>query len=52
LTVGEQSLPPWIDRPPLHQTYPVPLAISADALAAAADQWAGENRVYPRRDLA
>ncbi|NYF57139.1 WapI family immunity protein [Micromonospora purpureochromogenes] len=45
-----ESLPPWIDRPPLAQVYPVPLRVSAAQVLTAADQWERAVRAYPRRD--
>ncbi|WP_433390399.1 WapI family immunity protein [Micromonospora sp. KLBMP9576] len=46
------SLPPWLPRRPLNAVYPLTLAVSADALAAAARQWAREADAYPRRAVA
>ncbi|SCG73118.1 hypothetical protein GA0070609_4801 [Micromonospora echinaurantiaca] len=44
-----ESLPPWMPRRPLSAVYPLALTVSADALATAAEQWAGEVEAYPRR---
>jgi hypothetical protein len=43
-----ESLPPWMRRPPT-AVYPLVLTVSADALAVAADQWAGHCEAYPPR---
>ncbi|MFC8614975.1 hypothetical protein ACFT9M_00955 [Micromonospora purpureochromogenes] len=44
-----ESLPPWIERPPLTQVHPVPLRVSAAQVLTAADQWERAVRAYPRR---
>ncbi|MGK5738553.1 WapI family immunity protein [Micromonospora sp. URMC 103] len=43
-----ESLPPWMRRP-LSAVYPLPLTVSADALAVAAEQWSREIEAYPQR---
>ncbi|MFG3552976.1 hypothetical protein ACGGAQ_01165 [Micromonospora sp. NPDC047557] len=43
-----ESLPPWMRRP-TNAVYPLVLTVSADALAVAADQWAGHCEAYPPR---
>ncbi|MEU4676300.1 hypothetical protein [Micromonospora sp. NPDC023737] len=43
-----ESLPPWMRRP-LTAVYPLPLTVSADALAVAAEQWTREVAAYPQR---
>ncbi|MER7889257.1 hypothetical protein ABTX15_05480 [Micromonospora sp. NPDC094482] len=43
-----ESLPPWMRRP-LSAVYRLPLTLSTDALAVAAEQWAREVEAYPQR---
>ncbi|MFG1839429.1 hypothetical protein ACGFH8_13440 [Micromonospora sp. NPDC049175] len=43
-----ESLPPWMRRPS-GAIYPLILTVSADALAAAAEQWAEHCVAYPPR---
>ncbi|MEV1330928.1 hypothetical protein AB0J20_15275 [Micromonospora costi] len=43
-----ESLPPWMRRP-LTAVYPLPLTVSADALAVAAEQWTRDVEAYPQR---
>ncbi|WBB70799.1 hypothetical protein [Micromonospora sp. WMMD812] len=43
-----ESLPPWMRRP-LTAVYRLPLTVSADALALAAEHWTQEVEAYPHR---
>ncbi|MEU8300837.1 hypothetical protein AB0C04_26570 [Micromonospora sp. NPDC048909] len=43
-----ESLPPWMRRP-LTAVYRLPLTLSTDALAVAAEQWSREVEAYPQR---
>ncbi|MFI6262131.1 hypothetical protein [Micromonospora sp. NPDC051006] len=43
-----ESLPPWMRRP-LSAVYRLPLTLSTDALAMAAEQWSREVEAYPQR---
>ncbi|MFC3504643.1 hypothetical protein ACFOOK_27260 [Micromonospora krabiensis] len=45
---SSESLPPWMRRP-LTAVYRLPLTVSADHLAVAAEHWAREVEAYPQR---
>jgi hypothetical protein len=46
---SHESLPPWLPGVGLWRVYSLRLEVSAGALAAAAEQWAGEIAAFPRR---
>jgi hypothetical protein len=46
---SHESLPPWLPGSGLGRVYSLSLAVSASDLARAADQWADDIALFPRR---